>query len=373
MSLSISLLGSFQVMLDDQPATFATDSARALLAFLAVEAERPHRRETLAGLLWPEQPEQPARSNLSQTLVRLRRAIGDYQAQPPPLLITAKTIQFRAASADLDLVRFQTLLAASASHPHPDLASCPACLERLQQVVTLYRGPFLQGLFLANSQSFEEWRLFKQEQFHRQAMQALHSLAGSYELQGLYEPAQDYAKRQLALEPWREEAHRQLMRALALSGQRSAALAQYESCRRVLTKELAVEPAAETTALYEQIRAGILSRGAEEHPSSGTPKGGSRGENTPAYPLGQAKSKKPIGHTVQNLDWGEAPGVTAFYGREAELAQLEQWLTADRCRLVAILGMGGIGKTVLAARIVKRVSPQFDSVIWRSLLNAPPL
>jgi len=260
MTLSLSLLGSFQIMLDDQPAIFATDSARALLAYLAVEADRPHRREALAGLLWPDQSDQKARSNLSQTLVRLRRAIGDYQAHPPLLLITAKTIQFKATSADLDVVRFQTLLAAVASHPHPDPANCPLCLERLQQAVNLYRGSFLQGLFLANSQSFEEWRLFKQEQLHRQAMEALHSLAGYYERYGLYEQAQTAAERQLTLEPWREEAHRQLMRALALSGQRSAALAQYEQCRRILAKELAVEPAPETTALYEQIRAGILTR-----------------------------------------------------------------------------------------------------------------
>ncbi|PKO20769.1 MAG: hypothetical protein CVU38_18325 [Chloroflexi bacterium HGW-Chloroflexi-1] len=56
--LSLSLLGPFQVMLDGEPATgFESNKVKALLAYLAVEADRPHPRETLAGLLWPDYPE----------------------------------------------------------------------------------------------------------------------------------------------------------------------------------------------------------------------------------------------------------------------------------------------------------------------------
>jgi DNA-binding SARP family transcriptional activator len=100
--------------------------------------------------------------------------------------------------------------------------------------------------------------LFKREQLHRQALDGLHRLAVYYENQAAYSQAQRYAERQLILEPWREEAHGQLMRTLALTGQRSAALVQYESCCRVLSRELGLTPSAETTALYEQIRAGKL-------------------------------------------------------------------------------------------------------------------
>lgn len=258
MRLFLSFLGPFQVMLEDQPATFATDRARALLAYLAVEADRPHRRETLAALLWPDRPEATARRSLSQALVRLRRAIHDYHASPPFLLITGKTIQFNAAAAELDVACFESLLAAYANHPHSSLAGCLPCLERLEGAAGLYRGEFLQGLFLADSQLFEEWALFKREQLHRQALDALHTLALHYEDQTEYEKAQRYAERQLALEPWREKAHRQLMRALALNGGRGAALAQYRTCCRVLADELGVEPAPETTALYERIRRGEL-------------------------------------------------------------------------------------------------------------------
>ena len=82
--LEISLLGSIQVTLDGQPVTgFKSNKVRALLAYLAVEAEKPHRRETLAGLFWPERPEREALGNLRYTLSDLRGAIGDRSAKPP--------------------------------------------------------------------------------------------------------------------------------------------------------------------------------------------------------------------------------------------------------------------------------------------------
>jgi hypothetical protein len=72
-------------------------------------------------------------------------------------------------------------------------------------------------------------------------------------------------------------------------------------------------------------------------------------------------------------DWGEAPDVSVFYGRTEELTALEQWIVTDRCRLVTMLGMGGMGKTALAAKVAARVQHEFKYVIWQSLCNAPPL
>ena len=81
--LSISLLGPFQVTLDGEPVTtFDSDKGRALLAYLAMEADRPHRRESLAGLLWPDWPERSARKNLSNALYNLRQVIRDQDASP---------------------------------------------------------------------------------------------------------------------------------------------------------------------------------------------------------------------------------------------------------------------------------------------------
>jgi hypothetical protein len=73
------------------------------------------------------------------------------------------------------------------------------------------------------------------------------------------------------------------------------------------------------------------------------------------------------------LDWGEAIDVSVFYGRDDELATLQDWARHNRCRLIAILGMGGIGKTALSVKLAQQLQDQFDFVIWRSLRNVPSL
>ncbi|MEL6779990.1 MAG: NB-ARC domain-containing protein, partial [Cyanobacteria bacterium J06597_16] len=72
-------------------------------------------------------------------------------------------------------------------------------------------------------------------------------------------------------------------------------------------------------------------------------------------------------------DWGEAVDVSIFHGRTEELTVLEQWVGQDSCRLIGILGMGGIGKTALSVKLAERIQSQFEFVIWRSLRNAPSL
>ena len=87
-------------------------------------------------------------------------------------------------------------------------------------------------------------------------------------------------------------------------------------------------------------------------------------------PVTLARSKLAL---AAQLDWGEAPDVSIFYGRTEELATLEKWIQVDRCRLVGVLGMGGIGKSALSVKLAQRIQGEFDYVIWRSLRNAPPL
>ncbi len=73
-----------------------------------------------------------------------------------------------------------------------------------------------------------------------------------------------------------------------------------------------------------------------------------------------------------HVDWGDAPEVSNFYGRETERAFLTESLLVEHCRVVSVLGMGGIGKTMLAARLAQEVAPSFERVYWRGLRDAPP-
>ena len=224
--LCVRLLGSFHVTLDDQPVTrFATDKARALLAYLAVEAERPHRREALAGLLWPDYPEPSARTSLRSSLLALRQVIGDRDADPPFLHISRQTIQFNCKSdAWVDARAFAALLECA----DQEVAGTQGT-RTLEETVALYRGEFLEGFLLADSASFEEWVLVTREQFRRLVVEALDRLVERYEAAGEYETALPHAWRQVELDPWRERGQRQLMRLLAASGQRAAALSQYQA------------------------------------------------------------------------------------------------------------------------------------------------
>ena len=325
--LSLGVLGPLQVLIDDTPiATFESDKVRALLVYLAVEANRPHRRESLVGLLWPECPEEVARHNLRQAVFSLRQVIGDSAASPPYLLISREAIQFnRASDSSLDLAQFNTILQACKQDRSRGSEDPAIRAARLEELVTLYRGEFLHGFFLEDSAEFEQWALVQRESLHQQALDALSTLADYYEQHGDLPAARRHALRQIELDPWHEEAYCQAMRALALEGQRSAALAQYETCRRVLAEELGVEPSARTRELAEQIRTGKL-KTKEESPAS------------------------PATGPLHNLPLS----LTSFHGREQELLDLDGLIADPECRCISLVGPGGIGKTRLALQAAER-------------------
>jgi len=332
--LSLALLGPLQVTLNGEPLTaFRSDKERALLAYLALEGDRPHRREALASLLWGDLPEEAALGNLRKVLHHLRQVLDEEDSLTPFLAVTAKTIQFNTASqAGLDVAEFEKAWAKAEGHRHRRPETCQLCRGWLEGAVMLYRGDLLQGFNLPDANAFDEWLLVRREQLRQKALGALQQVAESYERKGELDKASAYARQQVQLEPWHEAAHRQLMRVLARGGQRAAALAQYETCQRALREELGVEPEAATVTLYETIK---------------------RGESTEtAWESGRGGG---AGLPVQT---------TPFFGREKELDRLSERLRDPAERLLTIVAVGGMGKTRLALEAAEGVADDFEDGAW---------
>lgn len=316
--LQIRLLGGLQITQGEAPVTgFMSNKAPALLAYLAV-TRRPHSRDALAGLLWGDLPEADAKNNLRQTLSNLRRFFE------PHLLITRELVAFNAEAPHfLDTAAFEHHLQAAAQ-VGPETRP-----THWREAASLYRGDFLSGFFLRDAPDFDEWVVPLKARFRELALQALHALTTFHNTRAEYATVIDYATRLLALDAWREEAHRQLMSALARSGQRSAALAQYETCRRMLEKELGVKPSAETTVLYERIRAA----GEAVKPTLPTP-------------------------------------VAPLIGRATELNDIVARLLDPHCRLLTLIGLGGSGKTRLALAVAAHLRDSFlNGVVFVPLVN----
>jgi predicted ATPase/DNA-binding SARP family transcriptional activator len=328
--LSLRLLGGFQATIDGEPVIgFESDLVRALLAYLAVERDRMHRRDWLATFFWPEQPESVASHRLRQALSNLRRALGDAESAAPLLIATRTDVQLAAETrVHLDVSEFADLIAASRAHAHRRLSLCRSCRRSLERASALYAGPFLAGLSVAGSPAFQEWAAVFGERLHQRALDLLLTLASIDEQHGAYEEARAHAWRALGWEPWNEAAHRQVMRALALEGKRDAALRQFQQCRQILDQELGVGPSPETAGLCARIRAGET-----------------LGPDTTANPR----------HNLPST-------VSSFVGREAETTALQDLLASER--LVTLTGAGGVGKTRLAQHVAASLVRDFVGGVW---------
>jgi DNA-binding SARP family transcriptional activator/predicted ATPase len=319
----LRLLGPVQVEQDKKPAHgFKSRKAAALLGYLAVQ-NKPVSREHLADLFWSDKTEARGRANLSWALNQITSRLPDC------LQTDRHTVQFqRADSYWLDLDAFTELEARA------DPASLAAAVE-------LYRGEFLEGLYLDGCVEFELWLVRERERWRQRVVCALGDLIAHYTRRGEYEKSLHFARRLLALEPWRERTHQQVMRLLAYTGQRGAALAQYETCCRILTEELDVKPGAETTRLYEQIRDGELEAPAQ--PADRLPE-------PPAFLTGEE----------------QAPDRPVFVARERELAQLDGFLDqalSRRGQLVFVTGDAGRGKTALIQEFARRAQAAHPDLV----------
>jgi DNA-binding SARP family transcriptional activator len=326
--LRLYLLGGFTAHWHDQPITsFPTDKVRALLAYLALEGKRPLRRESLATLLWPDYADSVAKRNLRQNLHRLKKLLDnlDPALSDQLLTISRQTVQINHDLLWLDVAEVEAAITAVSNHSHPQLHTCPPCLQQLTQAAQFIQGDLLAGITLPDAPLFDEWLIVERERLHYQNLQLLHILTEANLHRQAYNQAIHYATQQINMEPWREEAHRQLMLTLARQGQRSEALAQYATCCRLLEEELGVAPAPETTSLYNDI--------VDE-----------------SLPPVTAETAVSLHHFP--------PTFSPFIGRQAEYEQIISHLKNPDCRLLTLVGPGGMGKTRLAVHTIQQTHQQ---------------
>lgn len=333
--LALSLLGPFQARVGERAVVhFATDKARALLAYLALEADRPHRRDTLAALLWPEWDDAGARSNLRLALHRLRESLDSTEPTLSDGIfgVTRETVQINRMAVDVDVARFVALLEMCELHPHRLLHLCPSCLAQLDEAAALYEGELLAGLSIGDAPGFEQWELARRAEMEQRVLTLFYRLADAFEQLGDYERGLFFAHRQLAIDPYREEAHRQVMHLYARRGERAAALAHFERARRLLADELGVAPAPATVALAEEVRQGTLT----------------------------------TNHISRPQRYHFPAQFTPFFGRAEEINRLVRRLSSAECRLLTVIAPGGMGKTRLAIAAAEALAerPGFPDGIY---------
>jgi predicted ATPase/DNA-binding SARP family transcriptional activator len=334
--LRVRVLGRAELAVSGRPLVeLASAKAAALLFYLAVTGTG-HSRSALAGLLWSDLPEPTARANLRLVLTKLRRVLPDH------LEVTRQAV---ALAGDqpvwVDAVEVGRMVASAGDG------------GELLAAVRLCRGDFLEGFGVPGAPLFDEW-LAGRRAAVRADMLALMDRA--VELARDREDSAtgiETARRMLELEPFYEEAHRALMWFLAKGGQRGAALAQYETCRYLLREELGIEPSAATAALRDEIAgAGRFTELGAQAPAAG------RRDQATAAGLAMPDLPRPL---------------TALVGRERELARLRELLDDPACRLVTLVGPGGIGKTRLAVEVASsRQGRHRDGAVFVSFVGTSP-
>ncbi len=330
-------LGGPELRLKGQIVHLETTKTLALLTYLVVRPG-PHRREMLADLLWGNQGRARAARSLRRALWNIRQILCPTQKGEhcPYLLVTRHDVSFNRQSAYwLDLEVFEHALkeAQQSIRRAASRDRIPQhVLDQLTTCMQLYRGDFLEGIFLEDAPEFETWMLGERAYFQERILQVLHHLGEIHAARGEYEEAITVLQRLLALAPWSEWGHRQLIFCYALAGRRADALAQYERCRQILRQELDIEPLPETTALYERIR------------TSPRPETLAIATDTSTAVAHQ------VPHTLHTLP---------FIGRGREHAWLlAHWEDVRRRRgkLTLITGEAGIGKTRLAEEALRYVA-----------------
>ncbi|MCE7984356.1 MAG: hypothetical protein DYG89_24545 [Caldilinea sp. CFX5] len=363
--LNLYLLGAPHVEVAGKPVELSRRKVLAPLIYLAM-TRQPQRRDLLATLFWPDSGQEAARASLRRELYTLTSALGEGWIESDREQVALAD----QATIVVDVEQFRHHLAAPRTHGHTPDEVCNACLEPLTAAIDLYQGDFLAGFTLSDCPEFDDWQFFHTDSLRRELTGALEKLVRLHRERGEYETAITYARRWLLVDSLHEPVHRLLMQLYAWAGQQAAALRQYQECVRLLNEELGVEPEPETAAIFEAIRARRLPEPEKSKADKVTRWQGDEVTSTSVraweatgahaevsatlLPRSAELTSKPHPVTLSpshNLP----PQTTPFIGREQEVAAILDRLQDPGCRLLTLVGPGGMGKTRLALHAAQAI------------------
>jgi predicted ATPase/DNA-binding SARP family transcriptional activator len=320
--LEVRLLGRFQVSHNGNVVVITSRPAQTLFAYLILNTGTPHRREKLAGMLWPDSLEETARDNLRHALWRLRKSLPSI-SKAAYLLTDDLSIVFNpAADYWLDAGELERL-------------SQSASTDTLITVLSNYQGELLPGFY-------EEWVVLEREHLSSIFEHHMARLMSLLQEEKRWLDVLDWGERWIRLGQKPEPAYRALMLAHAAKGDRSKVAATYERCVKSL-KEWGVEPSEQTRALYESLKSSNQTFDIE-------PTAPSQKEESTFL-----KTNLPV-------------PLTSFVGREREIESVKQLLSSTR--LLTLIGAGGIGKTRLATQAASELTSSYrHGVLWVELAS----
>lgn len=300
--LEIRLFGTPQLLLQSDNVDSLRRKNRALIYYVAAQ-EGQSSREKLLTFFWPDHERSAAQAILRTMIHDLRKFLGEaFQADDQIITFSPDTF--------IDVQEFSTAL----DSPSTDL-------QKLTQMLDLYKGDFLEGFSLPDSPQFDDWAVSERERYQLMAMHGFADLSHRHETMQDYPAALESARRALAFNSFQEDLQRDVMRLLYLNGDRAGVVQQYELLRKLLDEEMGILPMPETRALYDSIINDTLI-------------------------LPPAKTTSQFSPTSISADKPLLP----FLGRDAELETLKGHLGSGQ--LILLEGEPGIGKTRLFTELI---------------------
>ena len=244
--LCISLFGRFCVQCGNESSDiFDVSKVQELLCYLLLHRNKPHTREYLAALLWPDKTATQSKQYLRKALWQLQSALDKLLTPTPVLLIESEWIQLNPqADLWLDVRLFEQAYRSVCGLHGEQLTAVQA--KEIHQIVSLYQGDLLEGWY-------QDWCLLERQRLQYAYLSMLDKLIYYSEAQEAYEQGLQYGLSILSIDRARERTHRQLMRLYYLAGDRTGAIRQYQHCIQFLAEELDISPSKRTQTLYHLI------------------------------------------------------------------------------------------------------------------------